>query len=73
MDTNMAYALMYIEINLIAVILVGLIRFKSNGLSKMVAQKNFVMAIDALIAFFLSDTLFVMIKCGCSPTAKPQS
>lgn len=40
MDTNMAYALMYIEINLIAVILVGLIRFKSNGLSKMVAQKT---------------------------------
>ncbi|MBQ8119346.1 MAG: GGDEF domain-containing protein [Ruminococcus sp.] len=70
MDTNMAYALMYIEINLIAVILVGLIRFKSNGLSKMVAQKNFVMAIDALIAFFLSDTLFVMIKCGLFPYSK---
>lgn len=70
MGSNTLYAVMYIEINLVAVILVSMIRYKTNGLSKMVSQKNFVMATDAVIAFFLLDTWFVMIKCGLFPYSK---
>ncbi len=70
MDQNTVYAVMYLEMNLIAVILVALIRIKTNGLSKMVSQQNFVMAIDAQMAFFISDTWFVMIKCGFFPYSK---
>ena len=70
MDQNTLYVVMYLEMNLIAVILVALIRIKTNGLSKMVSQQNFVMAIDAQMAFFISDTWFVMIKCGFFPYSK---
>jgi hypothetical protein len=61
---------MYLEINLVAVALVGLIRIKTGGISKMVAQRNFAMAIDSQMAFFLSDTIYVMIKCGLIPYSR---
>ena len=67
MSSQTAYALIYLEINIVSVIIVLLIRHKTSGISKMVAQNNFVMAIDSLVAFFLSDTLFVMIKLGKFP------
>ena len=66
----MTYAIMYLEINLISVILVGIIRYKTNGISKMVAQRNFGMAIDAEMVFFLSDTLYVMMVEGVLPKNK---
>ena len=50
-----------------SVLLVGLIRYKTAGISKMVAQRNFAMAIDSAMLFFLSDTYYVMMKCGCLP------
>ena len=51
------YAIMYLELNIVSILLVAVIRHKTNGLSRMVAQRNFVMAIDAQVAFFASDTL----------------
>ncbi len=64
MDIETAYAILYLEINIVAVVLVGIIRHKTKGLTKMVAQRNFTMSINAEIVFFLSDTLYVMMKCG---------
>ena len=60
MNSEMLYTLLYMEINLVAIVLVGIIGFKTNGLSKMVAQRNFAMSIGAEVFFFLSDTLYVM-------------
>ncbi|MCR5324747.1 MAG: hypothetical protein K6E85_15935 [Lachnospiraceae bacterium] len=58
------YAILYLEINLFSIILIGIIFHKTNGLSKMVAQRNFVMSIVSEMVFFASDTLFVMINTG---------
>ena len=62
------YAIMYLELNIVSVLLVAMIRHKSNGLSRMVAQRNFVMAIDAQVAFFASDTLARMMYYGFLPS-----
>ncbi len=67
MNPKMLYAILYMEINLVAIILVGIIGFKTHGLSKMVAQRNFAMSIGAEICFFLSDTIYVMGKEGLFP------
>lgn len=67
MDT---YAILYLEINLISVLLVGIIRYKTAGISQMVAQRNFAMAIDSAMFFFLSDTIYVMAKCGVLPYSR---
>ena len=48
------YAALYLEINLMAVLLVLFIRFKTLGISEMVSQRNFSNAIDAQVVFFLS-------------------
>jgi diguanylate cyclase (GGDEF)-like protein len=61
------YAILYFEINLLSLVLIGIILYKTNGLSKMVAQRNFVMSIIAEIVFFASDTLFVMVHEGVLP------
>ena len=67
MNTATAYAVMYLEINLVSVILVAMIGHKTNGLSKMIAQRSFSRAINSLILFFLSDTCYVMMKYGLLP------
>ena len=67
MSPEMMYAILYMEINLVAVVLVGIIGIKRNGLSKMVAQRNFAMSIGAEIIFFLSDTVYVMSAHGFLP------
>ena len=46
------FAIMYIEINIVSVIIVAKIGIKTNGLSKMVAQRNFANAINAQMLFF---------------------
>ena len=56
------YAILYFEINVVAIVLVSIILHKTRGLSKMVAQHNFAMSIIAEIVFFASDALFVMIN-----------
>lgn len=64
------YAVLYLEINIMSVVLVGIIRHKTRGISKMVAQRNFSMTIDSAILFFLSDTFYVMMKCGVIPYSR---
>ena len=67
LDPTLTKALMCLEINLISVVLVALIHYKTSGLTKMVAQRNFAMAIDAQMVFFVSDTLFAMMFYGVFP------
>ena len=67
MSSQTLYALVYLEINLMAVALIGIILRKSSGLSRMVAQRNFAMTIYAEMLFFLSDTVAVMITSGVLP------
>ena len=64
MDFEATYAVMYFEINILAIILVSIILFKTQGITKMVAQRNFAMSIYAEILFFFSDTIYVMISRG---------
>ena len=66
-SSQMAYAISYLEINIISVVLIAIVKYKTKGLSKMVAQRNFAMSIHALMWFFLSDTFYVMMKCGILP------
>ena len=61
------YAILYLEINIFALALIAIIRYKTWGLTEMVAQKNFAMCIDSQILFYISDTLYVMTKCGVLP------
>ncbi|MCR5402738.1 MAG: GGDEF domain-containing protein [Butyrivibrio sp.] len=61
------YAAMYFEINLASLVLISIIFIKTNGLSKMVAQRNFAMGIISEMVFFISDTIFVLINCDILP------
>ena len=56
------YSILYLEINLFSIALIWIILHKTNGLSKMVAQRNFAMSIIAEMVFFASDTIFVLIN-----------
>ncbi len=66
----MEYAILYAEINLMATALIGIILYKTGGISRMVAQRNFSMTIVAEMVFFLSDTFFVMIETGLIPYSR---
>lgn len=55
------YAILYTEINLFSLVLIGIILHKTNGLSKMVAQRSFALSIISEMVFFISDTLSVLI------------
>ncbi len=70
MSTELLYGLLYLEINLVASILVLFIRIKTLGISKMVSQRNFSSAIDAQIVFFLSDTVAVLIANSIIPFSR---
>lgn len=61
------YAILYFEINLFSLILIGIILFKTRGLSKMVAQTHFAISIIAEMLFLASDTLFILIYKGVLP------
>ena len=61
------YSILYVEVNIFSLILVGIILHKTRGLSKMVAQRNFVMATISEMVFFASDTIFVMFFDGIFP------
>ncbi|MCR5109279.1 MAG: diguanylate cyclase [Lachnospiraceae bacterium] len=56
------YAVLYLEINLFSLALIGVILYKTHGLSKMVAQRNFAMSIISEMVFFASDTIYVLIN-----------
>ena len=70
MTTQILYPILYLEINLTAILLILFIRFKTLGISRMVSQRNFSFAIDAKIVFFLSDTAAVLISCGLIPSSR---
>ena len=70
MTTQTLYPILYLEINLTAILLILFIRFKTLGISKMVSQRNFSFAIDAEVVFFLSDTVAVLIPCGLIPFSR---
>lgn len=61
------YAILYCEINLAAIAVIAVIRYKTMGLAQMVAQRNFAMTIDCQMLFFITDTLCVMLRCGVLP------
>lgn len=67
LNMSTTYVILYCEINLFAIALIGIIRYKTKGLSKMVAQRNFAMTIDCQMLFFVSDTLSVMLRSGVLP------
>ena len=58
------YPILYLELNIFSFVLIAIILHKTNGLSKMVAQRNFAMSIIAEMIFFASDTVFVLIDTG---------
>ena len=58
------YAILYLEINIVALTLVLIILHKTAGLSKMVAQRNFAMSIGAEMMFFIFDTISVLTNEG---------
>ena len=64
MSNQVLYAIMYLIINCISVMLIIIIGLKSNGLSKMVAQRNFSKALNSQVIFFLSDTFYVLALSG---------
>ena len=70
MTPQMLYALLYLEINVMATVLIAIIWHRTAGLSKMVAQRNFAMTIAAEIVFFLSDTAAVMMTTGLLPLSR---
>ena len=61
------YGILYLEINLFSLILISMILHKTNGLSKMMAQRNFVLSIISEMVFFVSDTLCALIYNGVIP------
>ena len=56
------YSVLYLQINLFAVVLLLMIRFKTLGLSKMVAQRIFSTTLDTMMVFFASDTIWVLLE-----------
>ena len=56
------YSVLYLQINLFAVVLLLMIRFKTLGLSKMVAQRIFSTTLDSMMVFFASDTIWVLVE-----------
>lgn len=64
------YSVLYIQINLFGVVLLLLIRFKTLGLSKMVAQRIFSTTLDATMLFFISDTIWVLMNEGFLPHSR---
>lgn len=67
MDANIEYAMLYLELNLFSLILIWIILRKTQGLSKMEAQRNFVMSIISEMVFFVSDTWFLMVFTNVIP------
>ena len=65
------YAILYLEINIFSLVLIGIVLLKTMGLSQMVAQSHFAMSIIAEMVFFVSDTLFVLVNEGVLPGGKP--
>ncbi len=62
--TQAEYGILYFGLNALSFIIIWIILQKTNGLSKMVAQRNFAMSIVAEMIFIASDTIYVMAHNG---------
>ena len=62
--TQAEYGILYFGLNALSFIIIWIILHKTNGLSKMVAQRNFAMSIVAEMIFIASDTVYVMAHNG---------
>ena len=54
--------LLYLEINLAALIIMAIVLIKSVGFSRMASQKVFILALSTQMIFTLSDTLFAAVS-----------
>lgn len=61
------YGILYLEINIFSLLLISIILYKTRGLSKMMAQRNFMLSIISEMIFFISDTMCVLIASGVMP------
>ncbi|MBE6909108.1 MAG: GGDEF domain-containing protein [Ruminococcaceae bacterium] len=64
MSSQVAYLLLYLEVNLISFFLLLIIRYKTLGLSAMFEQRNFSMTLDAQMLLFLSDAFCMSMESG---------
>ena len=55
------YVNLYVEINLFSLVLIFIVLRRTQGVSRMVAQKTFVMGIISEMVFFIADTRSVLI------------
>lgn len=67
MTASMEYGLLYLEVNIASLLLLGIIRYKTRTLTSMMAHRLFARALKAEALFFASDTLFVMMTSGLMP------
>lgn len=62
MNFDDLYSMLYLEVNLFSIVLVVIIAIKTMGMTKMVAQRNFIRGAICLIVFFASDTFWVLME-----------
>ena len=62
MNFDDLYSMLYLEVNLFSIGLVVIIAIKTMGMTKMVAQRNFIRGAICLIVFFASDTFWVLME-----------
>lgn len=70
MNSTNLYSLLYLEVNLFSIVLVIIIAIKTMGMTKMVAQRNFIRGLVCLVIFFISDMVWVLINNGLIPYSK---
>ena len=70
MSYETLYPILYLEINLLSIAVLAIIRVKTMGLTRMIAQRNFSMAVDSMVLFFASDTIWVLTENGFLPYSK---
>lgn len=70
MNSTNLYSLLYLEVNLFSIALVIIIAIKTMGMTKMVAQRNFIRGLICLVIFFISDMVWVLINNGLIPYSK---
>lgn len=70
MNSTNLYSLLYLEVNLFSIVLVIIIAIKTMGMTKMVAQRNFIRGLICLVIFFISDIAWVLINNGIIPYSK---
>ena len=63
------YVNLYVEINLFSLLLVMIVLRRTQGVSRMVEQKTFMMGIISEMVFFVADTLGVLIGSRTIPGA----